>query len=77
MSDRLLKVLNYAKNNIQHPENRGYQFSYIQTDGVVLNPQTTSKQAREAADLRIKKLEEYEEFVKDLNEILSEYTNKK
>ncbi len=75
MNDKLLKVLTYAKNNIQHPENRGYQFTHLHTDGIVIGSTSllTAKQVRESTEYRIKKLEEYEEFLKDLNELLLEY----
>lgn len=71
--EKLLRVLKYAQNAVKHPEYRNYgQFQHIYTDGVVLNYQPTSQQVEEELFGRLNRIKEYEQFVKEVNELIKE-----
>ena len=67
--EKLSRVLKYAKSNISHPE--APKFQPLCCDSVVYNC-PTSQFLRGNLERRIKIIEEYERFEKEIDELLME-----
>lgn len=67
----LCNILQYAKNNIAHPEARYTVSSNMYLDGIQVHQPPSSKQVLEQARNRANKIEEYEEFLKNIDILLT------
>ena len=68
-NEKLKKVLLYAQRTVQHPDTPHY--GIITTDGFHLK---SSSELRAMLESRLKLIEEYEMFEKDIQELLTELT---
>ena len=71
--EKLLKVLIYARTTVKHPESPKYITPmYTDANGIIMGCPPNIKSLQEEHDKRISKIEEYEQFVKDINELIKE-----
>ena len=74
--NKLKNVLQYAKSSIQHPEARVNEFGFVMmTDGVQLRKYPSSEQVLKDASERSSKIKDYENFIKEINDLIQQLEN--